>query len=132
VLAASLLALGGCGGLGHVQVFTVSMFNDTGNEVVIRNCDNFCSSSLIVFDLQPGESAEVHRTTNQHKEFSVTTASGGHVGCLDLFFKTAQPGAQVPVSAATRCPSGSGVPWKAIALVVAVLALLALVIVGRS
>jgi hypothetical protein len=118
--AALILALGGCGGLEKIRVFTVSMVNDTTREVVLRGCDHFCSYALLTYDLQPGESVDVHRTTNQHKYFSITTPSGGRIGCLDLYFKAPQPGAQVPVSSAARCPPGSRLPWRTIALVLLV------------
>jgi len=102
------------------------MVNDTTREVVLRGCDHFCSSALLTFDLQPGDSADVHRTTNQHKYFSITMPSGGRIGCLDLYFKTPQPGAQERVSEAIPCPPGSRVPWRTIVLVL----LVALPVVG--
>jgi hypothetical protein len=130
VSVALLVALGGCGGLGRIRVFTVSMVNDTTGEVVLRDCAHYCSSALLTFDLQPGESVDVHRVANDHKKFSITTPSGGRIGCLDLYFKTPQPGAQMDVSAAVPCPAGSRVPWRTIALVLLVaLPLLALLVV---
>jgi hypothetical protein len=110
--------MSGCLGLNRIQVFSVSIVNDTASTVVVRDCDSFCSSSLLTFPLQPGASVEIHRTPNEHKYFSVTTPSGGHIGCVDLYFKVAQPGASVPVSQAGPCPPGSGLPWKTIGLVV--------------
>jgi hypothetical protein len=121
-----LLGLGGCGSLGRIRVFTVSMVNDTTSEVVLRGCDHFCSSALLTFDLQPGSSVPVNRTTNQHKYFSITTPSGGRIGCLDLYFRMPEPGAQVRVSRAVPCPPGSRLPWRTIALV----GLVALPLVG--
>jgi hypothetical protein len=118
------LIVGGCFGLNRIQVFTVAIVNDTPVEIVVRDCVHFCSSSLITFDLAPGASADVHRTTNEHKYFSVTTASGRHVGCLDLFFRRAEPGADVDVSRAISCPTGSGPPWKTIGLLLLPLAAL--------
>jgi hypothetical protein len=129
-----LVMLGGCGGLGRIHVFTVSMVNDTTSEVVLRGCAHFCSSSLLTYDLQPGQSVDVHRVVNDHKEFSITTPSGGRIGCLDLYFKTPQPGALMYVSAAAPCPSRSGPPWRtiALALLVALPALALLVLRIRS
>jgi hypothetical protein len=80
-----LLALGGCGALRRVQVFPVSIVNDTGPPVIVRDCSSFCSSSLLTFDLQPGASVVINRTTNMHKRFSVTTPTGAHIGCVDLY-----------------------------------------------
>jgi len=115
--AAVLLVVGGCGSLRQIQVFTVSIVNDTGQAVVLRDCAHFCDSSPIVINLAPGSSAPINRATNEHKYFSITTPGGAHIGCLDLYFQTAQPGAQVPVSQATPCPSGGRPPWETIAIV---------------
>jgi hypothetical protein len=117
LLAVAAAGLAGCGALRHIQVFQVSIVNDTRQPVVVRDCDHFCSSSPIAFHLEPGASAAVNRTTHQHKSFSITTAAGTHVGCLDLYYPTQAPGAQALVSAAGRCPGGSGQPWKAVAIV---------------
>ena len=57
--------------------------------------------------------------------FSITTPSGGHLGCLDLYFKTPQPGARVPVSQATACPPGRP-GWTTAGLVFLLLVVLAL------
>jgi hypothetical protein len=113
-----LLLLAGCGTLHAIQVFRVSVVNDTGGTVVLRDCDGYCSSSPIAITLEPGGSAPINRTAKQHKIFSIATPSGGHVGCLDLYFASSQPGAQVPVSRATPCQASSGPPWRTIALVV--------------
>jgi hypothetical protein len=121
-LAAMLLAVGGCRGLRQLQVFTVSILNDTGQAVVLRDCTHFCDSSPIVINLAPGSSAPINRTTNEHKYFSITTPSGAHIGCLDLYFQTPQPGARVPVSHATPCPPGGRPPWETIGLIALALA----------
>jgi hypothetical protein len=118
------LVVSGCFGLNRIHIFTVSIVNDTSGAVVVRDCAHFCSSSLISFDLAPGASADVHRTTDEHKYFSVTTAAGRHVGCLDLFFERAEPGANVEVSGARSCPAGSGPPWKTVGLLLLVLGVL--------
>jgi hypothetical protein len=119
-LAALLLTAGGCANLRNLPVFTVSIVNDTADAVVVRDCSGYCSSSPIALDLQPGASADIHRTTNDHKEFSIRTASGGHVGCLDLFFRTPQPGARLLVSSAVPCKPSRAV-WKTYGLVALVL-----------
>jgi hypothetical protein len=116
LLAPLSLIVGGCANLGRIQVFPVSIVNDTGSPVIVRNCDSFCSSSLLAFDLQPGGTVPVNRTTNEHDYWSVTTPVGGHIGCVDLFFRIPQPGASVPVSGAGLCP-GPGVPWLTLAVV---------------
>ena len=36
---------------------------------------------------------------------------------VNLYYPTQAPGAQALVSAASRCPGGSGQPWKAVAIV---------------
>jgi len=119
VLAAgALLLLAGCSAARRIQVFTVSLENDTSQRVVVRDCDDYCTFSLLSFDLQPGASVPIHRTTNQHKFFSVMTPAGGRVGCVDLYFKTAQPDARVLVSQSAPCPTGSPGRWKIIGLVV--------------
>jgi hypothetical protein len=67
-----------------------------------------------------------------HKDFAVTTAAGGRIGCLDLYFPSPQPGARVPVSQAGPCPSASGLPWRTVGLVgLAVVAGLAPIVVLR-
>lgn len=106
----------GCGALQGIQVFTVSIVNDTAAPVVVRDCSDFCGSSPLVFNLQPGQSVPIHRTTNQHKYFSVTSPAGGHLGCVDLYFTSPQPDAEVPVSQARQCPGTSSIPWVAIVL----------------
>jgi hypothetical protein len=97
----------GCGSLRQLEVFRVAIVNDTAAPVVVRDCDGYCSSSLLTCDLQPGESAPINRAAKIHKLFSVTTPAGGQIGCLDLYYKTPQPGAQARVSQATPCPSPS-------------------------
>lgn len=111
-----MLLLSGCFGLDHIQVFQVSMVNDTGQEVIVRDCASFCSSSLLTFDMPPGDSVQINRAPNQHKYFSVVTSSGQQLGCVDLFFKTPAQGSSVPLSQAGRCP-GSAPPWRIIGLV---------------
>jgi hypothetical protein len=91
--------------------------NDTGDAVVVRDCDDYCSSSPIAIHLEPGGSAPINRDTGSHKSFSITTETGAHVGCLDLYFKTAQPGAQVPVSEAAPCTGHPRPLWVTIGLV---------------
>jgi len=120
-LAALLLSAAGCASRSHAPVFTVSVLNDTQNAVVVRDCDDFCSSSPFALNLSPGASAPVNRTTNQHKYLSIKTSGGDHVGCLDLYFARPEPGTRVPVSGAIPCPPGSGRPWTGIALVAVVL-----------
>lgn len=111
VLLALLLVLSGCLGLGHGRVFKVSIVNDTSRPVVVRDCDTYCSSSPIAIDLQPGGSTAINRIANDHKFFSITDASGGHVGCLDLYFPKPEPGARFDVSGAFPCPGPQGRPW---------------------
>jgi hypothetical protein len=110
------LLLAGCGALHGIKVFQVSIVNDTGGPVVVRDCDSYCFSSPIALTLQPGARTPINRVAKEHKIFSVTTASGGHVGCLDLYFASPQPGAQVAVSQATPCRPSSGPPWRTIGL----------------
>jgi hypothetical protein len=112
------LLVAGCRAVHGIEVFRVSIVNDTGGPVVVRDCDSYCSSSPIAITLEPGASAPINRVAKQHKIFSIATPAGGHVGCLDLYFSAPHPGAQVPVSQATPCRPGSGPPWKTIALIV--------------
>jgi len=133
VLTASvLLALGGCAAARRIQVFPVSIVDDTAAPVVVRDCDDYCRSSLLSFDLQPGTSVSINRTTNMHKRFSVTTPAGGRIGCVDLFFETAQPGTRVLVSQAAPCPAGSSPRWKLLVLVLLAGAVLALGLLAFS
>jgi hypothetical protein len=117
LVAVAAAGLAGCGALRHIQVFQVSIVNDTAGAVVVRDCDDFCTSSPIAFHLGPGASAVVNRTTRQHKDFSITKAAGAHVGCLDLYYAAPAPGAQALVSAADRCPGDSARPWRTVAIV---------------
>ena len=130
--AGLLLLLSGCSALRRIQVFPVSIVNDTNAPVVVRGCESYCSSSLLTFDLPPGSSVVVHRTTQQHKRFSIVTPAGGHVGCADLYFTTPQPAARVLVSGAVPCPSGSHVRWTLIGLAVAAALAPILIVLGRS
>jgi hypothetical protein len=97
---------GGCAHLGHVRVFRVSLVNDTRAPVVARDCAGYCSHSPLAFHLQPGASAPLNRVARDHKLFAITTPSGGHLGCVDVYFRTPQPGARVRVSQAKACPRG--------------------------
>ena len=115
----------GCAHLSHAQVFRVSIVNDTGSPVVARDCDSYCSSSALVLHLEPGASVPIDRVARMHKSFAITTPSGGHLGCLDLYFKTPQPGARVPVSQATTCQPGRP-GWTKAGLVFLLLVVLAL------
>jgi hypothetical protein len=85
--------------------------------VVVRDCAGYCSSSPIRLDLVPGQSAPINRTTGEHKYFSVTSAAGERLGCVDLYYKTPEPGAQTLVSQASPCPPGSH-PWHTIGWIV--------------
>jgi hypothetical protein len=115
----------GCGGAG-AEVFSVSIVNDTHMVVVVRDCDHYCSSSPIAITVPPGGSTPINRIARDHKSFSITTASGEHVGCLDLYFATPQPGARVPVSEATACTGHPRPFWQTAALVVLLILVLAL------
>jgi hypothetical protein len=112
-LAAMALVTSGCLHLDG-EVFKVSILNDTAEPVVLRDCASYCSSSPLVFNLGPGASTPVNRVANDHKFFSIKSASGEHLGCLDLYFKAPQPGRSVFVSDAVACPAGSRMPWKTV------------------
>jgi hypothetical protein len=116
---------GGCAHLTHPRVFQVSLVNDTGAPVVARDCDSYCSSSPLVFHLRPGADVPINRVARMHKLFSISSPSGGHLGCVDLYFKTPQPGARVPVSSAGACPAGRP-RWRTAGLVFLLLVALAL------
>lgn len=126
------LVLSGCFGESHFVVFQVSIVNDTQQEVVVRDCDSFCSSSPIAISLQPGASTPINRVAGEHKDFAITTASGEHIGCLDLYFPAPAQGASVDVSQAGSCP-GSHARWKTalVAVVILAVALTSLLILGR-
>lgn len=96
-----------------VQVFRVYIQNNLAEPVVVRDCDSYCSSSALDLNLSPGASAPINRIANDPKFFSVTSDSGQHLGCLDLYFSKRQPGASVPVSGTVQCP-GSNIPWTPI------------------
>ena len=125
LLTAALAALlAGCGSLGGIQVFPVSIVNDTSETVVVRDCADYCSSSPIAIELQPGGSTVINRDAGSHKDFSITTPLGAHVGCLDLHYPTPQPGALAPVSQAAPCPGLSRARWETFGLVTLLIALL--------
>jgi len=109
-----------------LRVFEVSIVNDTAVPVVVRDCDDYCSSSPIKLVLAPGASAPINRTTGEHKTFSITTASGARVGCLDLYYETPQPGARALASHATPCTGRPRPLWQKGGLVIALIAVLAL------
>ena len=129
VAAASPSALAGAAGRG----FRVSIKNDQPEPVIIRNCDSYCSSASINLDVQPGASMFINRTAYTKRYFAITTDSGQHLGCIDLYFNAPDRGAVVPVSAAVQCPS-SGTPWVLIYVIGGVLVLGAVVFLrpGRS
>jgi hypothetical protein len=123
VVAASAVALvlSGCLGVSHGHVFQVSIANNTQQPVVVRDCDSFCSSSPIAIVLQPGASTPINRIAHDHKFFSITSTTGDHIGCIDLYFPAPEPGASVDVSA-TPCPSsGASSRWRTIAFIAAAL-----------
>ena len=107
-------------------MFPVSIVNDTTDAVVVRDCDDYCSSSPIAIHLEPGGSTPINRDTGSHKQFSITTEAGSHVGCLDLYFTSAQPGARVPVSEALPCTGHARPLWKTVGLVFLLVLILAL------
>jgi len=123
----------GCGSLRQLEVFRVAIVNDTSPPVVVRDCDSYCSSSLLTFNLQPGASVPINRAANMHKLFSVTTPAGGHIGCLDLYYKTPEPGAQARVSQATPCPKSSRSVFRSVGLALLVVAavVLGLLVLSR-
>jgi len=125
-LAGILALLAGCGSLSTIQVFPVSIVNDTTNAFVVRDCDDYCSSSPIAVDLEPGGSTVINRVTGSHKSFSITTASGMHVGCLDLFFEKPEPHAEAPVSEAAACTGHQRPVWETAGLAAILILLLAL------
>jgi hypothetical protein len=122
LVSASVTACGGAG----AEVFAVSIVNDTQMAVVVRDCDDYCSSSPIAITVPPGGSTPINRIAGDHKRFSITTSSGGHIGCLDLYFAAPQPGARVPVSQATACTGHPRPFWQTAGLVVLLILLLAL------
>ena len=117
LLAGSSLVTTGCTALSHIHVFQVYVTNDTPGEVVMRDCQDFCSSSPIALDIQPGSNVTINRVAKDHKYFSLASPSGAHIGCLDLYFAEPSQGATVRVSRAVACPGGPGIPWRTIGLV---------------
>ena len=91
--------------------------------MTVRDCADYCGSSPIAVDLAPGQSAPINRTTGQDATFSITAASGAHLGCLDLFFTSPEPGAQIRVSQARACPPPGRAPWQTAGLVAGALLL---------
>jgi hypothetical protein len=127
LLAAALATfLAGCGSPSGGKVFPVSIVNDTTESVVVRDCDDYCSSSPIAVTVAPGGGTVMNRIANDHKTFSITTTSGGHVGCLDLYFTAPQPGAQAFVSHAVPCTGQPRPLWQTVGLVLLLVGALAL------
>ena len=106
--------------LAGTQVFPVSIQNNLTEPVVVRDCDSYCSSLPIDITLPPGARTQINSATGDHKFFAITSQSGQHLGCIDLFFASPESGASVPVSHTVKCP-GSSLPWLAIVAGVAVL-----------
>jgi hypothetical protein len=130
-----VLLLVGCGDIDVDvgEVYPVSIVNDTTGAVVVRDCSSYCSSSPIAITLQPGQSTPINRVAGQHKLFSITTTSGAHVGCVDLYNATPAPNASFPVSRAVACRSGSHSRLEKVAIGAALLLLLGLgfIVVAR-
>ena len=123
-------AAAGCGNLSNIKVFQVSIVNDTASPVVVRDCADYCSSAPLTFNLATGQATPLNRIAGEHKYFSVTTPTGGHIGCVDLYFSAPSPGATVPVSSAGKCPGTRGPPRGLIGLGL-LLALTLVVIIFR-
>jgi hypothetical protein len=121
-LAVGSLLVAGCSSLHDIHVFQVSILDDTPSPVIVRDCDTYCSSSPIALRVQPGGSVPINRDAGEHKVFSITTAGGAHVGCLDLYYPSPQPGATARVSDATPCAAGTRPVWETL--------LFALVLIG--
>lgn len=103
-----LTALSGIGPAASVaaaQGFRVYVNNDLPEPVIVRSCDDYCSSSALDVVLVAGAKVALTRTVNNHDYLSVTTVAGAHLGCIDLFFASAQPGAKIPVSGTVSCPT---------------------------
>jgi hypothetical protein len=120
----------GCGSLSNARVFRASILNDTASPVVVRDCGDFCSSALLTFNLAPGQSTPINRVAGQHLYWSVTTPTGGHIGCIDLYFSSPSPGASVRISSAGKC-AGTTPPTKLLGLGLLIVLTLAVVIFRR-
>ena len=131
VLVVAVSPSGPAGAAG--RSFRVSIKNDQPEPVIIRDCNSYCSSASINLDVPPGARMFVNRTARTNRYFAITTDSGAHLGCIDLYFNSRQPGASIPVSAAVQCPA-SNIPWLVIIVIGGVLVLLSVVILrpGRS
>jgi len=87
------------------ETFFVTLRNDTGRAVVLKQCDVTCNSFHGQFELRPDESGPVNTTASDTPNWwMVRDASGKTLGCLLLRFDHKQPGLVVDISHTTTCP----------------------------
>jgi hypothetical protein len=112
VLIASLVAVLGVGArvLGirldpTEDVFAVTLKNDTGSAVLLKQCDVKCDSFHEQDRLAPDGSVRVNTSSEDAPNWWVVEdGSGRSLGCLNLRYSHKATGVIVNVSATVGCP----------------------------
>jgi len=88
------------------QSFFVTLQNDTGSTVVVKQCDARCNSFHEQDRLAPGGSVKVNTSSDGVANWwAVTDSTGRTVGCVPLRYKHRIEGLIVRVSHHTSCPT---------------------------
>jgi hypothetical protein len=87
------------------DTFAVSLRNDSGLAVVVKQCDVKCDSYHEQDHLNPGGQVEVNTSSsNVANWWVVTTTSGSSIGCVNLQYDHKQTGVVVNLSKTQACP----------------------------
>jgi hypothetical protein len=100
------LALVGCDP-SAVDVFTVTIKNDTPSSVVIEYCGSDCSTVYYTNTVAPEGSLAENTSTENLDEYIRTKdySSGKVLGCLNLKFRAVPTNLTIRVSTTGKCPT---------------------------
>ena len=89
-----------------VDVFAVTIKNDTSASVVIEYCGSDCSTVYYTNTVAPqGSIAENTSTENLDEYIRIKDDSGKVLGCLNLKFSSVPSSLTIPVSNTGQCPA---------------------------
>ena len=88
-----------------VDVFAVTIENDTTTPVVLEYCGSDCSTIYYASTVPPQGSLAQNTSTEDLDEYIRIKDPSGHVvGCLNLKYSAVPSGTTIPISAKGACP----------------------------